>query len=217
MPLSTSIRSCRSFSICDSSCRPICSWSASGSVDASAMAFPSVLTICDMRDPALGCYKQLVETADKSTLPHDLADAVVVGVADIDRPIRADDRAVRAVEAGRGRGAAVAALALAAADDRRHDAGASVDPADRVVFGIDDQEAAIAVDRHFLRRIEHGGERRATIARIAAAGRAGDRRDEAGRSIDGAQAAALPFEDVDRAVGAALDRAGAENAGLGGG
>jgi len=42
------------------------------------------------------------------------------GVADIDRAVWADDRAVRAVEPGFGRGAAVAALALAAAGDRRH-------------------------------------------------------------------------------------------------
>src|SRR5712675_3130707 len=167
-----------------------------------------------MRGPALACPEKLVETADKSTLAHEFADAVVVGVADIDRAIRADDRAVRAVEAGFGGRAAIAAPALAAAGDRRHDPGAMVDPAERVVLGIDDQQAAVGVDRHFLWRIEHRGESRPAIAGIAAPGRAGDRRDDAGRGIDGAQAAALALQDVDRAVGAELDRAGAEDAGL---
>src|SRR5207248_4079249 len=53
-----------------------------------------------------------------------------------------------------------------------------------------------------------------TIAGIAAPGGAGDRIDDAGRGIDGAQAAALAREDVDRAVGAELDGAGAEEARL---
>src|SRR6185503_12353409 len=77
-------------------------------------------------------------------LPGDLADAVVVGVADVDGAIGADDRTMRTIEAGRGRWAAVAARALAAAGDRHHHSAAVVDPADRMIFGIDDQQAAVA-------------------------------------------------------------------------
>ena len=105
---------------------------------------------------------------------------VVVGVADIDRAVGADDRAVRAVEPGFGGRAAVAAGALAAAGERADDAARAVDAADRVVLGIDDDQAAVAVDRHFLGRVEHRGERRAAIAAIAARGGAGDRRDDPG-------------------------------------
>src|SRR6266849_36749 len=143
-----------------------------------------------------------------------LPDAMIVRIADIDRAVGTDDRAVRAVEAGRASAAAVAAGALTTAGKVSDDARRAVDAADRVVFGIDDEEAAVAVDRHFLWRVEDRRERRAAIAAMAAGGGAGDRRDDPARRIDCAQAAALALEDVDRAVRPNLDGAGAENAGF---
>src|SRR4051812_24020434 len=84
-------------------------------------------------------------------LPSHLADAVVVGVADVDRAVGSDDSAVRAVETGCGGRAAVAFRAFAAAGDARDDAGGAIDAADRVVLGIDDDQATVAVERHLLR------------------------------------------------------------------
>src|SRR5205814_2441509 len=108
----------------------------------------------------LSIWRQLAA----SGLPDDFADAVVVGVADIDRAIRADHRAMRPVESGSCRRAAIAARTRAAAGNRRDDPGITVDQPDRVVLGVDDQDVAVGIERHLLWRIEHGGERRPTIA-----------------------------------------------------
>jgi hypothetical protein len=139
---------------------------------------------------------------------------VVVGVADIDRTVGTDDRAMRTVEAGRRGGAAIAARTLPAPGDRRDDPGRAVDQADRVVLGVDDQDVALGIERHLFRCVEYSGERRPAVTGIAAPRRAGDRIDDAGRGIDGAQGAALALEDIDGAVGAELDGAGAEDAGI---
>src|SRR5205085_1373659 len=71
------------------------------------------------------------------------------------------------------------------------------------------------VERHFLWRVELGGERRAAIAAVAPRRGAGNRRDDPGCMIDRAQAAALAFEDVDGTVCPDLDGAGAEGSGSG--
>src|SRR3954471_16865119 len=131
----------------------------------------------------------------RSACAHDLTDAVIVRVANIDRAVRTDHGAMRAVEPGIGGGTAVAVPSLAAADNGRDNAARVVDTADRVVLGIDDQQAAVAVQRHLLRRVEDGGGGRAAVAAVAAPGRASDRLNQAGGGIDGAQAAALAFED----------------------
>src|SRR5205807_3323954 len=166
----------------------------------SATASSSVFTICDIAGLVRSVMPKLGETASKSTLADELADTVVVGVADIDRAIRTDRCAMRPVESGSCRRAAIAARTLAAAGNRRDDAGITVDQPDCVVLGVDDQDVAVGIERHLLWRIEHGGERWPTIAGIAAPGGAGDRIDDAGRGIDGAQRAALTLEDIDRAV-----------------
>ena len=84
---------------------------------------------------------------------------MIVRVADIDRAIRTDNGAMRAVEPGIGGGTAVAVPSLAAAGNGRDNAARAVDTADRVVLGIDDQQAAVAVERHLLRGVEDGARR----------------------------------------------------------
>src|SRR5205823_11314356 len=82
---------------------------------------------------------------------REFADAVVVGIADIDRAVGGNGCAVRPVERGGARRTAIAVAASpAAAGDRGDRSGPQVHPADRVVFGIDDQEIALAVDRQLL-------------------------------------------------------------------
>src|SRR4249919_121981 len=101
-------------------------------------------------DPGMAPSRRSAVSPPKSGGARHLADAAVVGVADIDRAVRSDDRAVRTVEPGIGGRTAVAAGALAAAGERADDAARPVDAADCVVLGIDDDQAAVAVDRHFL-------------------------------------------------------------------
>src|SRR5205814_7173178 len=83
-------------------------------------------------------------------LPREFADAVVFGVADVDRAIRPDDGAMRAAETGRGRRTAVTFGAFMPAGDRLDHAGRSGDAADRVVLGIDDQNVAARIESEFL-------------------------------------------------------------------
>ena len=70
----------------------------------------------------------------------ELADSVIVGIADIDRSVGGNCGAVRPVERGGARGAAIPLASLVAiageGDDRSR---ADVDLADRVVLRIDDQ------------------------------------------------------------------------------
>src|SRR5438876_1968776 len=144
---------------------------------------------------------------------HQFADAVVLGVADIDRTIGADDRTARAAETGCDRRTAVTLGAFPPAGDRLNVAARDIDAADRVVLGIDDQDVAAGVESEFLGRVEDGILRRAAVAAVAARPGAGDCIDDPGAGIDGAQRAALPLEDIDSAIGRDLDRAGAEHAG----
>src|SRR5260370_15963885 len=65
-----------------------------------------------------------------------LPDAVVVGVADVDRPVGTDHRAVRAVEIGPCRRATVPAPTLLPTGDRGDVAGAAGRAARRVGFAI---------------------------------------------------------------------------------
>src|SRR5689334_13694787 len=98
---------------------------------------------------------------------HDLTDAVVVRVADVDRAVGGDRCAVRPVERSGASGTAVAVAALAATSRNRRDGSAAdVDPADHVVLGIDDQQIAVAVDRQLLWLIEDGGEGRPVFTAI---------------------------------------------------
>src|SRR5260221_6233731 len=106
----------------------------------------------------------LMDRYRQSIATRHLADAVVVGVADIDRAIGADRRAVRSVEPGFARRPAIAAGALTAAGDRGDRAGARVEAANRMVLGVDDQDAAVSVDRHLFRRVEYRGKRRSVVA-----------------------------------------------------
>ena len=80
---------------------------------------------------------------------------MVFGVADIDRPVRSDDGAMRAAKTRCLRRAAVALAALPAAGDGLDNSVAGIDTADRVVLGIDDQDIAAVVESEFLRRIEN--------------------------------------------------------------
>src|SRR6185437_7302112 len=97
--------------------------------------------------------------------------------------------------------AAVAFPAMSTiARDRGDDAGARVDAADDVVLGLDDQQIPAGIDGELLGRVERRGERVAAVSVIAARAGAGDGADVAGTRIDGAQRAALAFEDVDGAI-----------------
>src|SRR5437870_4708585 len=101
----------------------------------------------------------------------------------------------------------------AAPSERLSDPARGIDAANRVVLGTDHQDVAAGVESEFLGRVEDGILRRAAVAAVAARPGAGDCIDDPGAGIDGAQRAALPLENIDRAVGRDLDRAGAEHAG----
>src|SRR6266446_5681969 len=66
------------------------------------------------------------------TLSDELADAVVLGITDVDRTIRSDDGTVRTAETGCGGRAAVTLGAFTPAGDRLDDAARRVDAADRM-------------------------------------------------------------------------------------
>ena len=142
---------------------------------------------------------------------------MVLGVADIDRATRSDDGAVRAAEPGRRGWAAIAFGAFASASDRLDDAARGIDAADRVVFGIDDQNVAAGIEGELLGSVEHSVFRRTAVAPVAARAGAGDGGDDPGARIDGSQSAALALEDIDRADRRDLDRAGAEHTSASGG
>jgi hypothetical protein len=71
-------------------------------------------------------------------LPDELADPVVFGVTDIDRPAGSDDGAVWAAKTGCPRRAAIAFAAFPAAGDGLDNSVRRVDATDSVVLGIDD-------------------------------------------------------------------------------
>src|ERR1700730_16707860 len=126
-----------------------------------------------------------------SILADELADAVVLGVADVDRAIGSDDGAVRTAETGSGGRTAVTLGAFTPAGDRLDDAARGIDAADRVVLGVDDQDVAAGVEGEFLGRVEDCIPRRAAVAAVAAGTGAGDGIDHPGAGIDRAQRAAL--------------------------
>src|SRR5207247_8355216 len=94
---------------------------------------------------------------------------MVVRVADINRPrpIGCNRGAVRPVERGGVRGTAIAVASPAAVAGEGEDhSGADVDPADRVVLGVDDQQVTLAIDGELLRRVESRGDGRTVVAGI---------------------------------------------------
>src|SRR5439155_588430 len=127
---------------------------------------------------------------------HQFADAVVLGVADIDRTIGADDRTVRAAETGCDRRTAVTLGAFPPAGDRLNDAARDIDAADRVVLGIDDQDVAAGVESEFLGRVEDGILRRAAVAAEPGRAVAGQGRDHARRPVDPTNAVVMPVGDI---------------------
>src|SRR6516162_1483230 len=146
--------------------------------------------------------------------PRDFADAVVVGVADIDRPVDCYCRPMRPVERRSAGRAAIPVAALAAASHNRRDGSrVDVDPADHMVFGIHDQKIALAVDNQLLWCIEDGGASRSVVAAVPSFAGTGDGRYDAAFRVDGPQCAALPLENVDGPVGGNFDGAGAEDPG----
>src|SRR5436305_13094018 len=98
------------------------------------------------------------------------------------------------VERGGVRRTAVAIAALpAAAGDGGDGSGAQVDAADRVVFGIDDKDVALAVDRKLLRGVEGSGDGRPVVAAIGPLSGAGGRGDDPASRVDAPQRAVLPL------------------------
>jgi len=100
-------------------------------------------------------------------VPADAADAVVVGIGDVDVAVTVDGHADRSVEAG-GALDAVGVARLAAARQRAH-AAVGCHLADRVVVRIGHVEVAQAVDGQRRRRVEcRGGAKAVREARMAA-------------------------------------------------
>jgi hypothetical protein len=83
-------------------------------------------------------------------------DRVIADIAHIQAAIRSELDAVRAVESGVLRGAAVAGVAafLRAAGDGGDHAGLRVDAADGVVAGVRDEEISRAIETQLVREIE---------------------------------------------------------------
>ena len=144
---------------------------------------------------------------------HDLADAVVPGVGDVDVAARVHRDSAWRVEAHRrrstGEGARGRGPATGVLRDRR--AG---DLADAVVAGVGDVDVAAAVDGDTARRVERDGSRGTGEAahRVARAA-AGDRRDDPGARGHLPDPVVRGVGDVD--VAAAVDGDGAGRAELG--
>src|ERR1019366_10174285 len=103
----------------------------------------------------------------------------------------------------------------AASGDGADDPGRGLDHANRVIFGIDDEDDAVGSNRHLLRCIEHG--LAGVVAISAMAARAGASHGADNAILDFTDTTTLAFHPVKRSVGCEGDGAGAENAGLGGG
>ena len=109
-----------------------------------------------------------------------LANAMVLAVADIDRAIRCHDGAMRTRQPANSAGLlSPSGPAVPLPAIVRDDPGRGIDQADRVILGIDDEHIAGAVHRHFLRRVEHRVARILPVAGIAARAGAGDGFDDA--------------------------------------
>ena len=98
---------------------------------------------------------------------------MVLGVADIDRPVGPDDGAVRTAEPRSGSWTLVASRSFAAAGDGFDNPVGSIDAPDCMVLGVDDQDVAAGVESEFLRRIENRVPRRAAVAAATAGAGAG--------------------------------------------
>src|SRR5215471_9626315 len=122
---------------------------------------------------------------------------------------------MRPVQRGAGCRAAVTVAALSATADNPCDGSRlEVDPADHVIFRVDDQHIAVTVEGHFLWRVKGRRERRTIVADIASGASAGDSSDGTGTSVDCPQCAALPLEDVDGSVDSYLYGASPMNSSL---
>ena len=86
------------------------------------------------------------EGGDRPRLRVDLADAVVPGVGDVDGAVRADGEAVRPVELGLERRAAVAAVALLARAGEGSQHALVVDLQDALPDHLDDERVAALVE-----------------------------------------------------------------------
>src|SRR6516165_3454146 len=106
-------------------------------------------TRCRVTIPRIWLPRYASFSASSSVPADQFADAVVLGVADIDCAIGADDCAMRSTEPGGGRRAAVTAWAFAPASDRFDNPARSINAADRVILSVDDQDVAARIEGQF--------------------------------------------------------------------
>src|SRR4051794_38289846 len=131
---------------------------------------------------------------------------MIIRVADKDRAVGSYRSTVRSVQRCRAGVAAITRIALTAIPgDGRDNSGALVDQADRVIFGVDDQQITVTINGELLRRIKDRGESGPAVTGVAPRARPGDGRDDPASRINGAQRAALTLEDPDGAVIRDLD------------
>ena len=98
---------------------------------------------------------------------------------------------------------------LTCARDRADDPALRIDQPDHMIFGVDDEHVARGIECHLLRRIEHCVSCVVVVACVATRAGAGDGLDDA--VAHAAQAAALPFQNVDGIVWRQCDGASAED------
>src|SRR5262249_4968092 len=123
---------------------------------------------------------------------HDLADAIIAGVGDVDVAAAVHGHAVRAIQHGGRGGAAVATAAgRAGAGDGEDGAGGLHDFANAVRGGVGDEEIAAGIDRHALRRSNPGRGGRSAVAAVGRGAVARDGDDDAGRLDDLADAVVI--------------------------
>src|SRR5438552_11285889 len=106
-----------------------------------------------------------------------------------------NDATMRPVQAGCGGISALAFCAPGASCDRRDDVASCINPANRVVLGVDDENVAVPVTAYALGTVERGLPGLAAVAAVAAFARARDRSDDAARVHD-TDLVALTFADV---------------------
>src|SRR5689334_17989067 len=103
----------------------------------------------------------------RGSLLHN-TNSVVICVGNVYGAVAIDDATMRAIHAGLGCGAVVAACALLSAGDGGHVHGFDVNLADAVILTIDDEDVAIGVAADTFGAIENRVFGRAVIAFVAA-------------------------------------------------
>src|ERR1051325_661710 len=157
------------------------------------------------------------ESGDDAGLHVHFTDALIANVTDEQVAAGVELDAMRLAQGGlRGRAAVAGEARLAGAGHGRDDLRLCVHPADEMIFHFDEEQVAVLVEADFIRLIQGGLERRASVAGIAGVAGAGDGRNRSGAGHP-ADDVVAHVATVERAVATAREAVGVVELSVGGG